>query len=518
MGCVQAHLPAGASLSRGFIEAGGDSLSAVRLVAQLCEQFGVTIKVGAVLGSDSAEDIVREVIVASRPDGRPTPSRAADTVPAAQRQMLLEETMGSGAPAHMVGIEFDVRGPLCPGRYAEAMQDLVGRHAALRTRFWFDGSDFRREFAAGIAPEIASVDIGDDADLRQLRRTELWRKPDFGAPLVPRLTIARVGPDHHRLLVAAHHLVCDGWSLNILGEELMELYAARAEARAPRLGARPAQPEDLAGAEHMDEDARGLEYWVERLRGGPQIVTVPPDRPRPDMQGFALQRAALSLQREDLSAITALARERKATSYSVLLAAWLTLLGRLTGNGDVRTAVPMSNRHTPAQTRAIGMFVNVVVIRTVLRPGERFAAVVDDVHRQLLAAQDHQHVPFVGVVERLAPERTLAWQPLVQTMFVMQPAGRRRFSLPGGAEAVMALDLGVPEQTRCDLVISVQDDEGGFRAWADYDAALYERQTIGELMSVFAAWLREVQADSQATPPGALTATGNRPRGPDGTD
>ncbi|MEU6578117.1 condensation domain-containing protein [Streptomyces sp. NPDC046805] len=467
---VAQALPEGADVTQGFVNAGGDSLAALRLVTALAEECGVRVAITTVLRSTSVAALTGALVTALPVEEERTGDESGPgAVSAAEREMLLEQTMGF-ASAHLVAAELEFTGQLDVWRLEAAMRDVVARHDVLRTRFWFDEEDFRREAVAGVQPEISHVTACDD-ELPGLRARELTAKVDLDGPLVPRFTLVRLSRDRHVLIVVLHHLTCDGWSLDLVLDELMELYSAHVEQRPP------AQPEPSASSTTTPSTA-ALDFWTARLTGAPDVITVPPDRPRPPVQSFDLRRVAMDLPRPVLGRLRTVTRAQGATQFAGLLATWMLLLADRAGAEDVCVAVPVSGRSTPAQAVSIGLFVNTAVIRERAVPAMPFAEFLGRVHRRVLEAQDHQDVPFSDVVSAVAPRRPPDRQPLAQVMMAVQPPVTRHFTLPHEVVADVNLDLGVAEHTRYDLVFQLDESEDRPQGWIDYDAALYHRETV----------------------------------------
>ncbi|MFF3411780.1 condensation domain-containing protein [Streptomyces sp. NPDC002742] len=485
-------LPEGADVREGFVSAGGNSLAALRLVTTLVKECRIRVPITNVLRSTSVTALIGELVDALPIEAdQGSEGTAPGALSIAERQMLLEQTLGLTS-AHLVAVEMEFSGKLDVLTLESAMRDVVARHDALRTRFWFDGDEFRREVVADALPEISHHVAASEDDLPGLRVRELSARTDPDGPRVPRFALVRLADDRHVLITVVHHLTCDGWSLNLFFDELAELYSARIDHR------RPAPPPS-AVAPKATYSATGLDFWTARLADVPDPVTIPPDRPRPNVQSFDAGRVTMDLSGALLDKLRAAAQAEGATEFAGRLAVWMLLVSSRAGAQDICVAVPVSGRTSAAHASTMGMFVNTVVIRQRMVGSMPFTAFVRSVHHRLLEAQDHQDVPFPDVVNALVPRRTLDRQPLAQVMMAMQPSGRRRYTLSDGVIAHATINLGVAEHSRFDVVLHFDGSEGMQQGWIDYDSALYRRETVSRLGADYSAMVSAVTAAPSTT-------------------
>lgn len=478
-----------------FVEIGGDSLAAARLAGALSDELSRTVPISAILSSSSLDHLVRQ-IRGQPPESRtPRSKRSHENIPVSgvQRQLLLDDEVHAGGSQHLVAAELAIRGPLDVDTLRAALNDVVSRHGALRTRYWFDGTDFRQEVARQVRVDIRQS--GHDVDLA--RESALAERIDLAEPAVPRATLVRL-PDEQRLLIVAHHICCDGWSLNILLHELLELYAARVERRAPAL----TEPPQFADVARLGDraDLSELEYWRSALEGTHE-VSFPPDRATTGRRRPHIQRLSFALGHRVTAKVRTTALGEHVTPFSLLLAAWAGVLGDATRVSEVPIAVPMAGRESGESFCAIGPFANTVVVRVPIAVGRTGSDAMRAVHETLLDAHDHQHTSFADVVRAVAPRRDPRRQPLARVMIAMHPRTLRTFSLPLGAQATLSLDLDVPESTRFDVVLGLVDFEDEITGSLDYDASRYRRETVARIRDLTTARIAALASDPLARRP-----------------
>ncbi|MEV0455741.1 amino acid adenylation domain-containing protein [Catellatospora methionotrophica] len=449
-------------------DAGVDSLAAARVAARIAELFGVHVAIDEVLGAKSLEHLT-EIIAASPSAPRLTVQAPSGPLPvtAMQQQIFVGELLQDDSPSHWVLIELDVTGAFDADLAGRALQRLTDRHDALRTRFDFTRAGFSQEHVPGAQAVVRHLDT---ADLSALRVELCADRYEFGAVAVPVIAIVRTGADRHRVLIRVHHASCDGWSVALLCEEFAALYAG---AELPAA----VQPWQVAADATVDGD---LEYWLGRLR---PVA----DRPPFDWGGdgvragsAALRRMPFSLTAAEVAAVRARARDGQATPFAAMLAAWTSVVGD--GTGQTCVAVPVSTRRTAHDARCVGLFLNTVVLPLEGR-AESFAALVDQTQHEISRALRHRTAPLADLLVGLDVDRKATYHPVAQMMFTLQPPGPRSWTLPHGARMDLCVDVGIPEVTRFDLWLNLDDRGGEIIGWIDHDCGVVGENRVRELIS-----------------------------------
>ena len=422
-------------------------------------------------------------------------------VSSGQRRLWLLDQLHPGSPVYNVPYAFRLRGPVDGTALGEALLALGRRHEVLRTVFLDLDGDPRQV----ILPEpqfslvVTHADVGDRDAFAKARAAEAAREP-FSLADGPLLRAELVVFDETDalLLVSMHHIVCDGWSTQLLFAEWRAAYEGR------DLGPEPTQYLDfsrwqtewLAGP----DGARLLDYWTGQLAGVPPVLELPADRPRPavmKMRGGAVEFSwPVSLK----ARLDEFCLAERVTPFMVLLTAWNVLLHRYSGADDIVVGTNVGNRRAEVEN-AIGFFVNTVALRTRLDPEASFLSVLHQVRDTTLAAQQHQELPFERVVEALAPPRSTAHQPVVQTVVGMEDSQHEIFTLPGVAVEKIASHSGT---AKWDLELGVTSTEGGISGLLEFDSALYDPATARRLLGHLETVLGSGLADP-STPIGRLT-------------
>ncbi|WP_049346370.1 non-ribosomal peptide synthetase, partial [Pseudomonas aeruginosa] len=286
-------------------------------------------------------------------------------------------------------------------------------------------------------------------------------------------------------VMVQHHIVSDGWSMQLMVEELVQLYAAYSQGREAALPALPIQYPDYAvwQREWMEagERERQLAYWIGLLGGEQPVLELPFDRPRPAEQSFRGARLEFELGAERARRLKALAQRQGASTFMLLLASFQALLYRYSGQSDIRVGVPVANRNRVETERLIGFFVNTQVLKADIDGQMGFDRLLHQVRQRSLEAQAHQDLPFEQLVEALQPERSLSHSPLFQVLFNYQ-AERGEHGLPEVAGLSIEEQAWESHTAQFDLVLDTCESESDIWAALVYATDLFDASTAERLV------------------------------------
>jgi len=438
------------------------------------------------------------------------PSAARGELPLsfAQERLWFLDRLAPGSGAYHVPAAWRVTGPLAPPALGASLTEIARRHRALRTRF-----PAREGRPVQVVEEPSPVPL-PEVDLRRLdprrrdreeerllarwalRPFDLVRGPVWRALLVHR-GAAESTVAESTVAVSFHHVATDDWSLDLFLGELAALLDASSAGREVRSALpEPAiQPADVAAAERRwQADGlldRQLEDQRRRLAGAPE-VELPLDRPRPSTPRFRGGRVDAELPAELADALHHLGRERGATLFVVVLAAWKLLLARWLGAVDLVVGSPIAGRNRAEVEGVIGFFVNSLALRTDLGGDPAAGEVLERVRETAYAAFAHQDLPFEKLVEELGLERTGGRNPLFPVLFALQTPPRRKVSAGGVRLEAVEIDVG---RTRLDLEAQLWRAGDGIHCRLIYDRDLFDPTTLRRLARSYRAVLGAVAAD-----------------------
>ncbi|MBO7792753.1 amino acid adenylation domain-containing protein [Burkholderia pseudomallei] len=482
-----------------FFELGGHSLLAVRAVTAMRDAFGSDTSLRDLFARPVLKDLAEHASTAARARDAAIP-KAARGEPApmsfAQQRLWFLARMGGLGDAYHMPIAVRLRGALDVDALQRALSRIVSRHDALRTTFALEGEQpvqrVHADDGAGLRLRIDDLRGCADAGARRARILAGQASEPFDlarGPLV-RGALVREADDVHTLCVTIHHIVSDGWSIDVFCRELSELYRAFAGGRPDPLPPLPVQYADYAAWQQRGIGGAALhaqaEYWRDALAGAPTLLELPTDRPRPPQPDYAGATVGLALDAPLTAGLRALARRHGATLFMTVFAAWSVLLSRLSRQTDVVIGTPSANRGHAQIEGLIGFFVNTIALRVDLDGAPTVAELLARVKARTLAAQQHQDIPFEHVVERVQPARSLSHSPVFQAMFAWQHASRGEMRLEGlRAEP---LDDAARTIAKFDLTLSLRESGDAIDGGLEYASALFERATIER----FAGYLRRL--------------------------
>jgi amino acid adenylation domain-containing protein len=439
-------------------------------------------------------------VVPRRPDGEPAPLSFA------QQRLWFLHRLDPESVAYNLPLALRLRGPLDAGALRTALGDTVRRHEVLRTTFRESGGEPLQVVAPPAPVRLETLDLeraGGErgADWRAVVRRQARRPFDLARGPLMRAHLLRLVAEDHVLLVVFHHVVADGWSLQVFVRDLGTFYAAAAEGRAAQLDELPIQYADFAawqrhglGGEALELD---LAYWRRQLAGAPSLLRLPLDRPRPPAARRQGRILTGSVGGELTAALRGLARARGVTLFVPLLAALQLVLARYAGETDVVVGTPVSGRRWVETEELVGFFVNTLALRTRLAGAADLDAVLDRVAEVVLDAQSHQDLPFERLVEELGVERSLSYTPLFQVMLALQ-------NVPPAAAAAAAVSVEEvpldPGAEKFDLTLSVAEEESRLALALGYDTALFDAATAEALLGHWQRVLEALAGDRSRSP------------------
>ncbi len=461
------------------------------------EAFGVDLPLRRVFEHPTLASLARHIdqvradeVGATRParsvELRPVPRDADLPLSFAQERLWFLDRLEPGGSSYNMPLALAVRGGLSPAALEAALAEVVRRHESLRTTFGEAGGRAVQRIAPPAPVPLPRVDLSGLPEAARRGELARWIEEDVRRPFdltrgpLLRATLFQVGGEH-ALMVNMHHIVSDGWSLGVLVRELTSAYPAALRGERSPLPELPVQYADFAvwqrGWLQGEELERQVAYWRERLAGAPTL-DLPTDRPRPPVQSFRGATRSFAVEPGLARELAELGRRHGATLFMTLLAGFVVLLRRLTGQDDLVLGSPIAGRNQLATEGLIGFFVNSLVLRNDASGDPGFALLLERVRNAALGAFAHQDLPFERLVDELRPERHLSHNPLFQVMFALQNAPLEPIDLPGVSLAPLAMEMAT---AKFDLGLTFAEADGGLAAALDYATDLFDGATASRM-------------------------------------
>jgi amino acid adenylation domain-containing protein len=394
----------------------------------------------------------------------------------------------------------------------KAIAAIIERHETLRTKIITVEGIGQQEILPAAAIDLDFIDLrelapGDypngtlrERDLRVIELAKEEARLSFDliqAPLI-RAKLLYLEDNSHILLLTIHHIVADGWSMNMLIEELWTFYRALMAQTKAELKPLPIQYADFAlwQREYFNDVtlAPQLEYWQNQLAGIPPILELPLDRPRPAKQTFVGNSQSFQLSQELTSKLQILSQRSGTTLYMTVLAAFGVLMHRYSRQEDIVIGSPIANRNYQEVESLIGFFVNTLALRLDLANQPSFAALLQQVRQVTLDAYAHQDVPFSKVVEQLELNRNLSHHPIFQVMFTWQNVPDYQEELGDLSVKLLKVESVV---AKFDLDVSIIKSESGLQGTFTYNTDLFDAATIERMTAHFQTLLEGIVDNPQ---------------------
>lgn len=442
---------------------------------------------------ESANELSRGEFFSARAGDTTAGSANLTPLTEAQREIWLAAQLGPSATAAFnETCTLELFGPLDETKLKDAIVEVVQRHDALRATFAPDGSGQR--FAESFRLELPIVDATPE-ELAAMRAEEGARHFDLSAGPLVAFQLVRLAPEHHALLITAHHIACDGWSYDILLCELAALY--RGEALPPAM-----QFADYVKWEEAQDSTAEAEaakrYWLGQFRQLPEPIELPTDRSRAAQRSWSGAREVLHLPADLRQTIARYGAQQGATLFATLLAGFQTLLHRLSGSTDLVIGIPAAGQNLADGHDLIGHCANLLPLRQRTGDDQPFPALLAETKRTLLDAFEHQQFTYGRLLQRLNVRRDPTRPPLVSVIFNLDPP---LSDLQFGT-LKQSLSLNPRKHYQFDLGFNLVDEPEGLRVECDYNPELFDATTIQRWLGHYATLLQSITAGG---PPQLLT-------------
>ena len=419
----------------------------------------------------------------------------------AQLRLWFMEQLDPGSPVYNVYFAFRLQGSLNVTALEQGFSKILSRHEILRATFTAVDDQPVQVISPEINISLPVVDLSEappverEAEVSRRVVAETRRPFDLARGPLFRISLLKLAEHEHVLQFTTHHIVSDGWSLEILLGELSSWY------KFFTAGGDPPDPLPLSYLDYVEWQRQKVEteildeqlpYWRQQLRGATPVIDLPIRSTRPTTQTFNGTNYEFLLPTSLTQALKVFSQREGTTLYMTLLAAFQILLHRYTSNDNILVGSPTAGRNRMETEALIGMFVNTVVLRSDLSGDPTFRTLLTRVREVALGAMAHQDLPFEKLVEDLQPERSLSHMPLFNIAFVFQKALQQRLNLSG----LTATRLSIEGATaKFDLTLYLTDDANRLQGVLEYNTDLFAGDTIRRMVGHFQTLLEGIVTD-----------------------
>jgi len=475
-----------------FFALGGHSLLATQVISQIRTATSVELPLRALFEQPTVAGLAQRMAELA-PGQHSTPIMRADrTRPlplsfSQQRLWFLDQLEGANAFYNMP-LAVRMTGKLDEAALHRAFNEIVRRHEALRTHFAAIDGQAVQIIADQLLLSLPITDLSHlrgaecEAKARQLIQDEANTPFQLASGPLIRVSLIRLTASEHIALITLHHIVSDGWSMSVMFNELTALYGAFARQQPSPLPELAIQYADYAQWQQLwlsgDVQQQQLGYWIRQLQGGPRLLTLATDRPRPAQQSHRGALHRWTVDAATTAALHALGRETSSTLFMTLAAAFNVLLSRYAGQNDIQLGTFIANRQQAETEGLIGFFVNTLVLRTRLDPEQPFLTLLQQVRGTTLDAYANQDVAFEHLLTALNPSRDASYSPLFQAMLILQNTPAHSVGLSGLTLQPLAT---ARTHARFDLTLEVTEQEEQLDAFFEYNTDLFDATTIARM-------------------------------------
>lgn len=420
------------SITDDFFDLGGHSLKATQVIAYLHKELQVRVDLRDIFRAPTIAGLA--AIIDAREQTAyqsimPVLPAAEYELSHAQKRLWVLHELEEGMAAYNIHNAYFLDGRLDIDAFRKAFAALIERHESLRTTFFLKaGTPMQRIdlLSEQMQPLFDDLSGNPEADelARRYARQEMDHVFDLETGPLLRLRLIRVQPEKYIFLLTLHHIIADGWSMDVLVKDILQLYEAFVAGKPNPLVPLSLQYKDFAAWQShrlLDRSFdRHREYWHRKLEGPLPVLDLPSDFPRPAIRTYTGDTVFLQLDAPATEQLNAFAREHNATLFMTILAIVKAILYRYTGQQDIIIGTPVAGRDHTGLEDQIGFYINTLVIRTDVKGQGTLLQLLQDVKENLLGAMEHQSYPFDRLVEDLRLPRDMSRSVLFDVMVMLQ--------------------------------------------------------------------------------------------------
>lgn len=493
------------SIHDNFFDLGGHSLKVTQVASRIRDVFEAEISLRHFFETPTIALLAKKIEETRRGDMglhyTPILSTYPDELPLmsfAQQRLWFLEQLNLENAAYNIPAAFYMTGALNIENLQNSIHMVIRRHQTLRTTFSVEGDQPVQNIASEIPFWLTVEDLSAlpeskrEGEAVRLIVEAAYHPFNLEEGPLFRAALYKLEDTRHILLLSMHHMISDGWSLEILYREIFECYKSYFEIVAPA-------PMDLE-INYLDYAMwqrhwlmgnvleKQLNYWKEQLKDLPTLQ-LPIDTNRPAVPSYRGESLSLDLPAGLTKALKALSSEAGVTLFMTLLGAFQTLLHRYSGQDDIPLGSPVAGRTRSEVEGIIGLFVNTLVLRGDLSGNPTFRTLMKRIYQMCIGGFAHQDMPFEQLVEELQPDRDMSRNPLFQVMFIHQNIDWKNPEVPDLEVNPMVIES---KTAKFDLTMAVLETRDTLSLNMEYSIDLFDNATIERMLRHFRTLLEGI--------------------------
>ncbi|HYF30282.1 MAG TPA: non-ribosomal peptide synthase/polyketide synthase [Chitinophagaceae bacterium] len=419
-------------MADNFFDLGGHSLKAVQVMTRIYKDLSVRLELNELFTHGVLSELALLVTNSRREAYKPierVPEQETYPISHSQRRLWVLNQFEEVAVAYNIPITYTFVGDLDREALEKAFDTLVQRHESLRTVFEVVNGEPRQRIlpAAESKCAVEYIDLRNESESLQIAQAEMQAAAvqpfDLQHGPLLRVKLLHVKDNEYHFLLNVHHIISDGWSNNVLIQDVLALYDAYHKGKEPNLPDLTIQYKDYAAWQLQELEGENLathqQYWLDKLSGELPVLSIPGDRPRPPVKTYNGNVLYVNFSAEHRDKLLALVRDQDATLFMGVLAMVKLLLYRYTGQQDMIVGSPVAGREHPDLEFQIGFYVNTLALRTQFDQHDSFIQLLQQVKDTALDAYRHQVYPFDRLVEDLDLARDMSRSALFDVMVTL---------------------------------------------------------------------------------------------------
>lgn len=449
----------------------------------------------------------KDLIAYLREDALPEPVPVLETQeyypcsPAQRRLWILEQFL-EGNSAYTVSVSYQFRGRIDVAAFEKALDALVQRHESMRTVFGVVNEQPVQRILHSVRDHFFYKNLCGMQEARQLAIQEMgaMNSLPFNMEKGPlfRAGLWQTGDAGYCFLLCMHHIISDGWSVEILMHDLIVLYRQQLEKGRIHDTPLPVQYKEytlwLAQQSASGKMSRSREYWLQQLAGDLPVLELPSDFSRPQVQTFNGSLYEYTFPAETVAKFRSMLQQNGSTMFMGVMAVLKTLICRYTGQHDIIIGTPVAGRPHKAFEQQVGFYVNTVALRTTATPGGTFLQLLEAVKENTVAAYEHQLYPFDTLVDELNVTRDTSHSPVFDVLLSLQSGSYLNHTL-SGIPGITATPVSFAHTTsQFDWSFDFTDHDETLNVCVEYNTDLFTPAHITRVMEHFQSIMHIVAA------------------------
>ncbi|AXG70214.1 tyrocidine synthase 3 [Kordia sp. SMS9] len=489
-------------ITDNFFELGGHSLKITQLINKINKELQSSLTVQQVFVSPTIKGLSKEITTTNYKSIPKAPVQELYPLTSSQgRLWVLSQFEGGGQAYNIPGV-LKMEGSLDATALELSFRYLIERHDSLRMYFVEkDGEVYQKILSAKA--------LNFTLDTQQINQEELEAKiasfyqEEFDLSKAPLLSarLLEVSKDQYYLLFAIHHIIGDGWSMEVLTKELMQVYKQLINQEEVTLSKLTIQYQDYVVWSQSKEQQAAIQkqedYWLEKFTGELPVLALPSYQRRPLVKTYNGSTKHYSFGKELSEKLNQFSKAQGATLYMTLLAGVNGLLYRYTNQSDIIIGAPIAGRSHEALEHQVGLYLNTLAIRTRFEGNNSFKELVETQKETLVEAYTNQDYPFDSLIEKLKLKRDTSRSALFDVMVVLQNQRETAVALEG-LHITPYSDIE-RDVSKFDISFSFSEDHKGIHVVLEYNTDIYQANQIEDLCSHLKKFLSAGVTNSEET-------------------